>query len=235
LRGATQRIYAESVSPMKILSSLCLLLIIVCQIGSYPFAYSMGWLGRSMWEFFNPFITGPLILVSFLVLVITWIASLWAPKTRLWTTTMFLGFLVLAGLDWYRVLPPPGSAVVYGIRNHVMQACTLDDLRHFTHDVHRDIPNIDVFHGDASALVGDRAEAYRKLQGHYPFLNWGLGQGDGPLIQERDGALNVEWGGALPGHWGFSVTVDGGKNESETDSDTQVLRMSDDIYFYHGD
>ncbi|HEV3272629.1 MAG TPA: hypothetical protein VGZ93_10655 [Candidatus Methylacidiphilales bacterium] len=220
---------------MKSLSSICLAAVIVCLIGSYLSFYSMGSLEHSMWEFFDPFITGPIIIISFLVLVVTWIVSLCLRKHMLWTTGMLVGFIALAGLYWYGVLPPPGCTVVYGIRNHVMKVCTLDDLRRFARSVHQDVPGIDVFDGDTSSLSKDRAVAYQKLQKAYPFLNWGIGLHPDGTVWEKDGAVIVEWGGALPGHWGFSVTVDGRKNDPDPDPDARILRMSDDIFFYHGD
>ena len=216
---------------MKIVSSLSLLFIIANQVGSYGCFYFMGRLEGSFWEFFNPFITAPSDLILLLILGVVWIVSLCIRKNRLWTTvTLLSGIAVIALLF---VLPAPGSLVVYGIRNRVMEQFSIDDLRHFARDVHEKRPNIDITENDPS--IKEQGADYDKLEQQYSFMKWGIGGKGNPYIIDRDGLLTVEWGGALPGHWGFSVRMDGGKNSPDPEPLTHVLRASEDIYFYHGE
>ena len=220
---------------LKGLSLAGLLVLIGFYLAEYLGFYSMGWVDGSFQLYVNPFTEIPVLVVCLPLLLGTWSASFVLGRNRLWTTAMVASLAGFIGLKF--VLPPSGCTTVYGNRDHVMKVATLEDLRHFTRDVHRDIPDINVFHGDFSGLSGKQAEVYRKLQDAYPFMKWSLGgRGrDGPSVYERDGVLNVDWGGALPGHWGFSVAVDGGENVPYPDPDTRSLLMSNDIYFYHGD
>jgi len=191
----------------------------------------MGRLEGSIWDFFNPFITAPSDLIFMLILGVIWVASLFARKNRTWTTVMLLSSIAVISSMF--VLPPPGSLVVYGIRSRIMEHFSIDDLRHFARNVHEKRPNIDITENDSS--IRKQGADYEMLEQQYPFMKWGVGGEGNPYITDRDGLLTVEWGGALPGHWGFSIRIDGRKNDPNPDPHTHVLRMSDDIYFYHGE
>lgn len=218
---------------MKILSSLCLLLAVACQAAGYYGMYSMGWLG-SAWRYLNFFTLDPVLFLAVVALVGICLVSLFQRNQTVWSAAMLGGFVASMCVQLY-VLPHPVRLVIYGLRNHVMQECSLDELRRFAREIHRDIPGVTVAHGAASYLAENQAAAYRKLQETYPFLNWDLDPGDGPSVYERGDRINVDWGGPAAGHWGFSVTFDGEKNESDKGPHAEILRMSDDIYFYRGD
>jgi hypothetical protein len=109
----------------------------------------------------------------------------------------------------------------------------LDDLRGFARQFNENLSGTGINHGESSVLLGQQAVVYQKLTGTYPFLAWGLSRSDGPSINDWGKTVDVDWGGPMAGHWGFSVSVDGGK--IDPDPDMRILRMSDDIYFYHGD
>jgi len=133
------------------------------------------------------------------------------------------------------VLPRPDSLVIYGIRDHVMKVCTLEELRQFASQVHQNLPNTGIEHGDSSALIGQQAVAYQKLKETYPFLKWGLNIWDGPSVHDWGNTVGVEWGGPWLGHRGFCVSINGQKNDPDYNPKPRILRMSNDIYFYHGE
>jgi hypothetical protein len=218
---------------MKILSSLCLAVAIACQAAGYYGMYSMGRLG-SAWVYLNFFTLDPILFLAVVALVGICLVSLFRRSDTVWSAAMLCGFIASMGLQLY-VLPHPRSLVIYGLRNHVMQVCAPDDLRHFARDIHRDIPGITLSNGAADSLSENQAAAYRKLRETYPFLQWDLGPTGGPTIYERGDAINIDWGGPAVGHWGFSVTFDGAKNGSDKGPRAEILRVSDDIYFYHGE
>jgi hypothetical protein len=155
-------------------------------------------------------------------------------KEQLWTTGMILGAAASIAVQSY-LLPPPGSFIIYGIRDHVMRDYTLDDLRRFAQDMHQETPNFNISHGNTSGLSPNQRAAFQKLAGKYSFLKWGIAKGDGPTIEGSDDSVYMEWGGPLYGHWGFSVGLLNGRNDPQPDPDLRILRVSDDIYFYHGE
>jgi hypothetical protein len=218
---------------MKFIGSICLILTVASLIAEYVGCYSLGWIGI-FWGLSDPLLNFAFQFLLFLILLIMWLVSLFKKRSRTWTSlgmALFVGILLV---DWY-LLPRPVNLIVHGIRNHVMKVCTLDDLRRFSRSVHRDLPNIDIFHGDTSSLSAVQLITYQNLQNTYPFLNWGLGSRPDPLVSDHDGAVTVEWGGAMSGHWGFSISVDGSKNDPGTIDDSGIIRMSDDIYFFDGE
>jgi len=217
---------------MKILSSICFAAIIIFQLRNYLWFYMMGRFERSIWAC-NPILVLTVIGLSLLILLGTWVVSLFLRKNRLWTTVVFLCAIAFTGPLW--MLLPPGSLVVYGLRNHIMELWTLDDLRRFTHEVEQEMPGIIVHENESDYVIKRRGDAYDKLREKYSFMKWGIGGKGNPNISERDDALNVMWGGALFGSLGFSISIWGKRIDPHPDPETKVLRMSDDIYFYYGE
>jgi hypothetical protein len=218
---------------MKLLSSLCLLVAVACQAASYYGMYSLGWLG-SAWRYLNFFTLDPVLFLSVVGLVGATIASLVLRSHIAWCVTMLAAFFVSLCVQLY-VLPPPVRMVIYGVRNHVLQVSSPDDLRRFARDFHEAIPYQAIAHGSVESLSDNQAAAYRKMQESYPFMKWTLDAGDGPSIFERDSRVNVEWGGSTAGHWGFSITVDGAQNRPNKGPRSEILPVSDDIYFYRAE
>ena len=222
------------VSGAKILAMACIIILVVWDGLLYLGFYSMGWLG-GFWEFANPFTSNVIEPPALLLLVALWLSSLFSKKLRLWMTGAFalaVGIIVIE----FTCLPPPGITTVYGIRDHVMKVATLDDLRAFARSI--DENQIELSENEEPVISTAQMGAYKALEERYPFLNWGFGPHGHPChpyVRDSDNAVDVSWGGALPGHWGFSISVDGSKNEPTPDPDMRVIRMSDDIYFYHGD
>ena len=215
---------------MKILSSLCLVLAVACQAAGYFGMYSLGWLG-SAWRYLNFFTLDPFLFLAVAALVVVYAVSLLVRSHTVWCGAMLGGFVVSLCLQLY-VLPPPVDMILYGVRDHVLQVSSLDEMRQFARDFHREIPYMAIIRGVVESLDDEQASAYHKLQRTYPFMKWSLEPGEGPSIYERDDRMNVEWGGPAEGHWGFSITLDGKKNESDKGPRAEILRVSDDIFFY---
>jgi hypothetical protein len=75
------------------------------------------------------------------------------------------------------------------------------------------------------------------LGAKYPFMHW-LDNGDqlrGPSLLNygEEGTVDFEWGFENRGHWGCSISVDGAKNDTIPFPHANILRASDDIYFYY--
>jgi len=215
---------------MKILSFFCLLLAVACQAAGYFGMYSLGWVGNA-WRSLNFFTLDPILFLAVAALIGIYFVSLFLRSHTTWCGAMLCAFVVSLCLQLY-VLPAPVHLIIYGIRAHVLQASSLDDLRRFARDFHQAIPYMAVPHGAVESLDDTQVSAYRRMQGTYPFMKWSLEPGEGPSIYERDDRMNVEWGGPAEGHWGFSVTLDGKKNESDKGPRAEILRVSDDIFFY---
>jgi len=192
--------------------------------------YSLGGLGNA-WRYFNFFTLDPILFMAVVALVVVCAVSLFLRSNTAWCGAMLCGFVVSLCLQLY-VLPPPVHMIIYGARDHVLQVASPDDLRRFARDFHQAIPYTAVSHGAVGSLDDEQAASYHRLQAAYPFMKWALEPGEGPSIYERDDRMNVEWGGPAEGHWGFSVTLDGKKNESDKGPRAEILRVSDDIFFY---
>jgi hypothetical protein len=215
---------------MKIFSTLCLLLAVACQAAGYYGMYSVGWLGNA-WRYLNFFTLDPILFMAVVALTGAYFVSLFLRSSTTWCASMLCTFIVALCLQLY-VLPPPVRMVMYGLRDHVLQVSSVEDLRHFARDFHQAIPYLAISHGAVESLDENQAAAYRRLQGTYSFMKWSLDPGEGPSIFERNGRMNVEWGGSTAGHWGFSITIDGARNESDKGVRAEILRVSDDIFFY---
>jgi hypothetical protein len=213
---------------MKGLSLGALLVMVACYLAALAGCYFQGALRPIGYILNDPFITGPILLGAFLVLIATWLFAIIRRRNGWWALGTFIGFAAFVAAD---SLAPPDCMIIFGIRDHVMQVATLADLRRFAQSV--DGNQFEVWKGGLSAMSQEKQDAYRSLQRDYPFLNWGLGGGGSDVsVSDVDGVVKVEWGGALDGHWGFCISVDGGKKEPEPRPYFTVLPMSRDICFF---
>jgi hypothetical protein len=217
---------------MKALSFTSLALALVYAASEYAGFYYYGALHVSaafaLLDLFMPlFVT----LVLFPILVISFVISLARRRDRIWTCAMLMGFLCTAILVRTNVLRPEHMQV-YGIHDRVMKAFTLDDLRQFAKNVHQEIPDIMILHDDGASLNAERVATYRKLQHSFPFLTWGVGSERSAIVQDQDGVITVQWGSPLMGHFGLSVSIDNTKKDLDPIDARDVIRASDDIYFF---
>ncbi len=150
---------------------------------------------------------------------------------RVWCTTMLVLFIASLTIQLY-VLPPPRDLIVLGLRDRLLKVCPPDDLRRFARQVRTDLPLIGLSHGILPDLKPDEAAKYQKLVDTYPFMKWGLEQGDGPSLYDLDGKIEVNWGGPADGHWGFTVAADGQKLPPDREAAVQIIRLADDLYFF---
>ena len=223
---------------MKLISLVCLVLVLVWQLARYPLFYWQGYDVNSNCLAYDLCIAlfSPIL---FLVALLTLLASLIRKKHRLWTTCTVLALVGFVALD-LKVLPRRAPLVIYGLRDRMLRDYSLDDLRHFARDFHQNLPNVGINHGDISALSENQKKGYSELQEKYPFMKWEIGgrNGAGPSIVEYgNGILYFDWGGPMAGHWGFSVSINGQKNDpaARADPGSFILPQSKDIYFYIGD
>ena len=223
---------------MKKLSLLSSILFLLLLVGLYAAFYNLGWVTNGGWAVSYWIFGLPVLFLLLLTSLVTWICSLLKRKDRIWTT----GTLLLTGLLFQLPNVLHVSTVqmlLHGLVNHVTHDYTLNDLRHFARDMHNAIGDNYISHGSLSDLNAQQAEDYKKLQVIYPLTTWSMTAGEGPSIGERFGIMTVDWGGALSGHWGFSVALDGKHIDPpsipQNSIRTQIVRVSDDIYFFYGE
>jgi hypothetical protein len=216
----------------KIISTTCLVFLVAILVVNYSANYSMGFEESSFSILADPVMMGiPWLLIA-TFLILTWVSSLIRRKCYWWTTAMATGLVVLMAIEHFA--PGARGLIVYGLRDRVMQDYGLDGLRRFARDVNQNGLLRDgggVSHGDISQLSDSEKTAYEELEQKYTFLHWMSGS-TSILNYQDNNVVNFEWGGALSGHWGCSITIDGQKNESEIESGSMIVPVSDDIYFY---
>ena len=133
------------------------------------------------------------------------------------------------------------SLVLSSLRDRIAHDFTLDELRHFAHDVNQSgiISKDWINHGEISGLTNEQKNTFAQIKNKYSFMHWmddgGICHGPSILNYGKQGVVDFEWGGALPGHWGCSISIDGTKNDSNLGPDSTVLHLSDDIYLYYGE
>jgi hypothetical protein len=211
---------------MKRTSLITLILSVICLMMTYVLDYWFGYYQTLLPLAWSMTLELVVLFIPLPVVLITWIVSMILRKDRLWMTATLIGLLVLVGLKFGFILPPPHHLIVYGMKNRMVRDYSLDDLRRLAHDVDLLPRSPNEFPGPTKGFMGEDLDK-TGLKGKYPFLSWGGGVSH---ISERDGLVNVRWGGEPAGYWGFSVAVNGGK-ANPSSLDAKILRVSDDIFF----
>jgi hypothetical protein len=179
----------------------------------------------------------------FLVFIVPAAVSDLAKKGRLWSVIGLAGFwpVVLATyLLLNLIAPSDGKLIAMGLRDRVMGELKPVDLHQFANDVTaaKLLDNEDLINeADTSDLTKEQRLLLFDLDQKYAFMHW-LNDGDewhGPSITNyaQTGVIDFEWGGGSRGRWGCSISVDGGKNEPPSEIPGEIVRVSDDIYFYY--
>lgn len=213
---------------LKIFSFLFLVIIVTVIIGRPILAY---WIGYYEWSFkplFVSFLLDIIKDVSFLALLTIWITALVTKKQKLVSALFLLFSVILFGLN--AVFPTDGAMIVLGLKNRLIDDCSLDNLREFAQEFNCTPSTENQNHlGVKSFNQEDLAKT--SFKNKYPFLAWvDSGFGKGPSgVSEYNQNVHVRWGGALVGHWGFSIGVNGAKVDLPSELGSTVIRLSDDI------
>ena len=224
---------------MKRTPIVCLALAIFLVVWNHTAAYRLGYSETAQGLAEGGLIFGFLVKFGlFACLLFLVIVSFFQKQRSMWPLYSLIAFWPLVMLT-QTILGPDDSQVLRGLRDRVMHDYTLDDLRQFARDVNQSgiLKNGRwINHGDTSGLSESEKVTYGALKQKYAFMHWlddGRGlTGPSILNQGDDDIVNFEWGGALMGHWGCSISVNGAKNDPYP-ATFPVIRVSDDIYFFH--
>jgi hypothetical protein len=163
-------------------------------------------------------------------------------KGRLWSVVGLAGFWPVVLVTYFLVhvaMPSGGKLIAMGLRDRVLRDFQPADLHFFANDVAaaQFLVNEDLVNeADMSDLTREQRGLMLDLDKRYDFMHW-LNDGDqwhGPSITNyaQPGVVDFEWGGGKRGRWGCSISIDGGKNEPPAEIPGEIVRASDDIYFY---
>jgi hypothetical protein len=226
---------------MKWIALTSLILVFALWDSLYIGCYSEGSLGQA-WSILNPIFLGLPFFMALFVWFVSSASLLFKRKNRIFGLCLILGFVAM--VISHAFLPAPGAMCAYGIRDRMMKAETLDDLRHMASELRAD--GINALHGKPEYEPGSftgfeslqsdpdqqaAAKNFQLLKKRYSVLSWGMGELDGPSIFERDNSVEVCWGGGLAGHWGVSIGLGGQKNVPVPGL-FKTIQVADDIYFF---
>lgn len=228
---------------MKIVTIAWLVLAALIVVLHHAAFYGLGYFETpAFFAFTDRFFAVMTEFALFLLFLIPAAISDLAKKGRLWSVIGLAGFwpvVIVTFLIVGRVAPARDDLVVRGLRDRVMRDFKPEELHRFARDVDASGLLVDqdlVNEGDTSGFTAAQRTALQRLDKAYAFMHW-LNDGDqwhGPSITNyaQPGVVDFEWGGGQRGRWGCSVSIDGKRNDPPPDPPANILRVSDDIYFY---
>lgn len=215
---------------MKLFSSICFALAILCQLSFYADQYELGYYGRS-------YVPGELLAlllwpILIFALIGAWLVALRHQTNRWWTTCALLGAVAP-----FFCLPPPAYLNAYGLRDCVMKDYRPEDLRQLAKEIHLGLGfsnGQEIFFDEAEGMTDTQRRLYAQWVAQYHFLHRNTSPRDPVISNPGAGVVDFMWGGGF-GHWGFCVATNGQKLTPEPVPHTKILHVSDDIYFYAGE